>query len=251
MSEYGDSAQEGMEFSVVCPLSEPNVAVIGCGGAGNNVIESIYWSHPEYDTIALNDNEERINSVSCSSAFYIKPEDIGSIEELYTDQLKSKLDGHDIIFIITGMGGTFGSIAAPFVAGVAASLNATVITVCIQPFAHENRNIEEDFVDRMRMYSSFTIVFDNNRLAELKGELTLQEGFDTINRAVGTFVDKIINSIKEAVSNFSQFDVAEEIRYDLLSVLDVPGLPEMSPGSGMVEGAQASLFTVHGPYFNF
>ena len=34
-------------------LVEPKISVVGCGGAGNNVVNSIYWSNKKVETVAV------------------------------------------------------------------------------------------------------------------------------------------------------------------------------------------------------
>jgi|GEM_PF-4999627 cell division protein FtsZ len=251
MSEYGNFAQDGMDFSIVGPMEEPRVAVVGCGGAGCNIVEHLYWEHPEYDTIAVNDSAERLSTLSCSSSIYVRPEDIQDIEDIYSEKLQKQLQQSDIVFVVAGIGGSFGSVAGPFVASAAAQLGLTVISICIQPFSEENRSGIEDIINRMRASSCATVVIDNNSLHEVASGLTLEEGFQIINRAVSKIVETVIARITEQLHAVLQLDFTEELRYDIMSLAEQPSdIMPASPVSG-VEAAQSYLFTVHGPYLHF
>lgn len=249
MSEFGSIAQDGTDFSIVGQVEEPRVAVIGCGGAGCNVIESLYWEHPEYETIAMNDNLDRLSALSCSSSIYVKPEDLQSVEELYSPELLSKLEGANIAFVVTGMGGSFGSVVAPFAASLAAQEGLTVVSICIQPFDYEARGGVEEMVVKMRTHSCATVVIDNNRLSEISGEMSLDDGFQLINRGVAKIVEAVIARIQEFTA-LMQSDIGDELQYEISTMSEHPS--EMQPqGNGVPEAVQASLFTVHGPYLTF
>lgn len=254
MSEYGEFIQEDMGVSIVGGLGEPRVSVIGCGGAGNNVVESLYWNHPGLDTIAVSDNEERLSSVGCSSAIFVKPEDIQEIEEQYYDCIRAKLSDSDIAFVVVGLGGVFGSVVAPLVARVAHDVGMTVISIGIHPFDSEQRTGMDETVQLLRTLSDATIVIDNNRLFEIADDISVDEGFGIINSSVSKIITTVTTRISEQIVSMMRGDIAEEIRFDIMSLSDTvhqPSAPAdnfMEPSSGL---AQAAMFSVEGPAFNF
>src|SRR4030065_1327570 len=44
-------------------LGEPTVAVVGCGGAGSNIVHGIYWKSNRVETVAVNTDEEHLRKV--------------------------------------------------------------------------------------------------------------------------------------------------------------------------------------------
>ena len=253
MSEFGEFIQEGMDVSIVGGIGEPRVCVVGCGGAGNNVVEGLYWDHPGIETIALNDNQDRLCTISCSSALLIRPEDMEAAEELYGDAIREKLSNSDIVFVVVGLGGTFGSIVAPIVSRIAKEMNLTVLAVGIQPFAEEMRSHCEATLGELKNLSDAVVVIDNNKLAEISEDLTVEEGFKIIQNGISKIITAVCQHITDQIASYLNTDIAEEIRYDLLSMGDTGH--EQAPGS-VVTGAesafmQASLFSVEGPFFNF
>jgi cell division protein FtsZ len=253
MSEFGEFIQEGMDVSIVGGIGEPKVCVVGCGGAGNNVVEGLYWDHPGVETIALNDNQDRLSSISCSSALLIRPEDIDSVEELYGDSIRSSLSNSDIVFVVVGLGGAFGSRVAPVVSRIAKEMNLTVLSVGIQPFAEEMRPHSESTLEELKALSDAVIVIDNNKLTEISEDLTLEEGFKLIQNGISKIITTVCQHITDQIASYLNSDIAEEIRFDLQSMSDSTLEPVTGHAVTGAESAfmQASLFSVEGPFFNF
>ncbi len=253
MSEFGEFIQEGMDVSIVGGIGEPRVCVVGCGGAGNNVVEGLYWDHPGIETIAINDNQDRLCSISCSSALLIRPEDVETVEELYGEAIRGKLSNSDIVFVVVGLGGTFGSIAAPVVSRIAKEMNLTVLSVGIQPFAEEMRPHCEETLAELKSQSDAVIVIDNNKLTEISEELTVDEGFKIIQDGISKIITAVCRHITDQIASYLSTDIAEEIRYDLQSMSDTGPGHTTGQAVGGVESAftQAALFSIEGPLFHF
>ncbi|MBX8644239.1 MAG: hypothetical protein KIY12_05905 [Thermoplasmata archaeon] len=252
MSEFGDFIQEGLDVSVVGGIGEPRVCVVGCGGAGTNVVEALYWEHPDFETIAINDNQDRLCSVSCTSALLVRPEDIESVEELYIDAIKAKLVNSGIVFIVTGLGGVFGSRVSTVVAKAAREMDLTVVSIGIRPFAEESRSQCDETIAELRSLSDAIVVIDNSKLAEISEDLTLEEGFSIVQQGISRIILSVCQHINDQISAYFNTDIAEELRYDIMSMNDVrnstPIEPQTDGATGMM---QASLFSVEGPHFNF
>ncbi len=253
MSEFEEFIQEDMDVSIAGGIGEPRVTVVGCGGAGNNIVESLYWNHPGVETIAVGDSEDRLSSVGCSSALLVRPEEIAEVEELYYECIRSKLADTDIAFVVVGLGGVFGSRIAPLVARVAHDMGITAISIGIHPFDAEQRSGMDETVQALRSLSDATIVIDNNRLFEIAEDMTVEDGFGVINRSVSKIITTVTSRITDQIVSMMGGDIAEEIRFDIMSLSDSVhqlAAPEsfVEPGQGF---AQASLFSVEGPSFSF
>ncbi len=253
MSEFGEYIQEDLDVSIAGGIGEPRVTVVGCGGAGNNIIESLYWNHPGVETIAVGDNEDRLSSVGCSSALLIRPEELAEVEELYYECIRSKLADADIAFVVSGLGGVFGSRVAPLVARAAHDIGITVISIGIHPFDTEQRSGMDETVQLLRSLSDATIVIDNNRLFEIAEDMTVEDGFSVVNKSVSKIITTVTSRITDQIVSMMSGDIAEEIRFDIMSLSD--GVQHLGPVEGLVEPgqefAQASLFSVEGPSFTF
>lgn len=253
MSEFGEFIQEDMDVTIANGVGEPRVAAVGCGGAGNNVVENLYWNHPGVDTIAISDSEDRLSAIGCSTALLVKPEDIHDVEELYYDCIRAKLAEYDIAFVISGLGGVFGSRVAPLVARAGRDMGITVISIGIHPFDAEQRSGMDESIMQLRSLSDATVVIDNNSLFEIDENMTLEEGFSVINQGVSKIISTVTARISDQIMSMMRGDIAEEIRFDIMSLTEsvhplahAQGFAD--PASGL---AQASLFSVEGPAFTF
>jgi len=253
MSEFGDFTQEGMDVSIVGGIGEPRVSVVGCGGAGTNIAERLYWEHPDIETVAVNDNQDRLCSVACSSALLIRPEDIDAVEELYLEAIKAKIVNAGIIFVVTGLGGTFGSRVAPVVARAAKEMDITVVSIGIRPFVEESRSQCEKTIAELKSISDAIVVIDNNKLTELSDEITLEDGFRIVQEGISKIILSVCRHINDQISQYFSSDIAEELRYDILSMGNVQQEADatLTPPQQESGFMQASLFTIGGPYFNF
>ncbi len=45
--------------------------MVGCGGAGNNVVHSIYWSNKKVETIAVNTDESKLEKIDAHKKILI------------------------------------------------------------------------------------------------------------------------------------------------------------------------------------
>ena len=41
-------------------MGEPSIAVVGCGGAGSNIVHGIYWDSNRLETVAVNTDEKHL-----------------------------------------------------------------------------------------------------------------------------------------------------------------------------------------------
>jgi cell division protein FtsZ len=58
-----DTKREQIVATLSKGLVEPKISVVGCGGAGNNVVNSIYWSNKKVETVAVNTDESKLDNI--------------------------------------------------------------------------------------------------------------------------------------------------------------------------------------------
>jgi cell division protein FtsZ len=112
------------------------------------------------------------------------------------EQIRDAVNGHDIVFICTGLGGGTGSGAAPVIAEIAKSTGALVFLTATMPFSFEGRRRvkqAEESLDHLQKRADALILFENNRM----GELTLPK--DGIQKAFSQ-ADQLIAQSLRAVS---------------------------------------------------
>ena len=213
-------------------LGEPAIAVVGCGGAGSNVVHSIYWGSNRIETIAVNTDEEHLRRVDAHKRVLIGKDvtfgrdasgfpEIGEhCAEKARQVLREALKDYDIVFVVAGMGGGTGTGVSPVVADVAKELNAMTFALPIMPFAVEGREktrVAMTGVDKLRGVADFTVVLDNNKLASMEGarNLPMSEAMRVIERSVVKIVQTIsaetssyVNTLMHDISGYA--DAVEE-----------------------------------------
>src|SRR5688500_13126430 len=117
-----------------------------------------------------------------------------------TEKLIEALDGADMVFVTTGLGGGTGTGAAPVIASLASELGALTIAVVTKPFKFEGRKRQlqaERGLDELRECVDTVITIPNERLLATIGRSTsLNEAFtsadDVLRQAIQGISDLIL-----------------------------------------------------------
>lgn len=200
-------------------LGEPAVAVVGCGGAGSNIVHGIYWKSNRIDTVAVNTDESRLKTVDAHKKVLIGKDvsfgrDSGGFPEIgehcaekAREVIKEALRGYDIVFVVAGMGGGTGTGVAPVVASVAREMNAVTFAVPIMPFDTEGadrRRIAVDGIARLKENANFTIVLDNNKLMSVGADMPMSEALKVVDRSVLRIVEAVCDHTSSYVSSLME-----------------------------------------------
>jgi len=124
------------------------------------------------------------------------------------------------------MGGGTGTGSAPVVAQVAKDAGAIVIGTVTMPFKIERARIDkaEFGLQQLRQMSDTVIVIDNNRLADIAGNLPIQQAFSVANELVSTMIKGIVETI--AVPSLVNLDYA-----DVKAIMKNGGVAAIGVGS--------------------
>src|SRR5438045_7478967 len=134
------------------PITGARIKVIGVGGGGGNAVNRMIDAGIEgIEFIVANTDLQASKRSRASVKIQLggrltkglgagaDPE-VGRQAALEdTDKIIEALEGADMVFVTTGLGGGTGSGAAPIVASLAAELNALTVAVVTKPFALEGR----------------------------------------------------------------------------------------------------------------
>lgn len=218
MSAEGNRTEDIIN-AIGTSLGEPTVAVVGCGGAGSNIVHGIYWKSSRVDTVAINTDEEHLRGVDAHRKVLIGKDvsfgrDAGGFPEVgehcaekARDVIKEALKGYDIVFIVAGMGGGTGTGTAPVVASAAKEMNAVTFALPILPFGTEGaerRQIAEEGVSKLKEHADFTVVLDNNRLLSIGADLPLAEALRIVDRSVMRIVEAVCNHTSSYVNSLME-----------------------------------------------
>ena len=165
------------------------IRVVGVGGAGGNVINTMIDSQQieGVEFLAINTDAQ---ALSINKAFVKIPigQDItnglgaGSDPEVgenaaeeSSDAIRDNLEGSDMVFITAGMGGGTGTGASPVVARIAREIGALTIGVVTKPFSFEgNQRMKnaEMGVESLKREVDALIIIPNQKLMEISDETT-------------------------------------------------------------------------------
>ena len=148
-----------------------------------------------------------------------------------TEKLIEALDGADMVFVTTGLGGGTGTGAAPVIASLASELGALTIAVVTKPFKFEGRKRQlqaERGLEELRASVDTVITIPNERLlATIARTTSLTDAFssadDVLRQAIQGISDLIL------VPGLINLDFA-----DVKTIMAGMGLAIM--GTGLAEG---------------
>jgi cell division protein FtsZ len=193
------------------------IKVIGVGGGGSNAVNRMMEAGVEgVEFLVANTDVQALRQSRAPVKLQIGVKltkglgaganpDIGRDAALEdTDKIMDALEGADMIFVTTGLGGGTGTGAAPIVAGLAASLGALTVAVVTKPFAFEGRK----------------------RMAQAdRGLADLKESVDTVITIPN---EQLLATLEKGTSLFDAFHIADDILRQAVQgisdLITVPGL---------------------------
>ncbi|MFK5952194.1 MAG: cell division protein FtsZ [Desulfobacterium sp.] len=177
-----------MSFSYVETNDNANIKVIGIGGAGGNAVNNMIESNLSGVQFIVANTD--IQALNISKADYkiqlgveltkgrgagANPQKGKEAALENVDDIREALQGSDMVFITTGLGGGTGTGAAPVVAEICKDLGILTVAVVSKPFAFEGKSRIRKAEAGLAELSGITdtlITIPNDRLRGLaaKGE---------------------------------------------------------------------------------
>ena len=229
------------------------IKVVGIGGGGNNAVNRMISTNIRgVDFIAVNTDAQVLSFSSASQKLVIGEKitngrgagsdpEIGrrSAEESIED-IRHLLEGADMVFVTTGMGGGTGTGAAPVVAKIAKEMNILTIGIVTKPFLFEGKrrmNQADAGIEILRQYVDSLIVIPNERLKQVsEGKITLANAFETADDVLRQGVQSVSEIVN--IPGFVNVDFA-----DVVSVMKDAGFAHMGVGTGRGEDKAAIAAT--------
>ena len=216
-------AQKNMTAQPEAPqIGLANIKVIGCGGAGNNMVDWLYNKGIKgAEILAINTDQQHLNMTKADKKLLIGksitrglgcggfPQKGAQAAQEDSHVLKDHLKFTDMTFICAGMGGGTGTGSAHVIAKLAKEMGSIVIGTVTMPFKIERARIDkaEFGLEELRKNCDTVIVIDNNRLTQLAGNLPIQQAFAVANEVVATMIRGIVETI--AVPSLVNLDFAD------------------------------------------
>jgi len=216
-----DARQPGSGINIFIdddpPLTGARIKVIGIGGGGSNAvnrmieagIEGIEFLVANTDLQALKRSRAPIKiqlggRLTKGLGAGADPEDGREAALEDTDKIIEVLEGADMVFVTTGLGGGTGTGGAPIIASLATELDALTVAVVTKPFHFEGRR-------RMQ-----------------QAEQGLRELRECVDTVITIPNERLLHTVERGVSLSDSFRVADDVLRQAVQgisdLITVPGL---------------------------
>ena len=229
--------------------SGARIKVVGVGGGGSNAVNRMVAAgldgvefivaNTDLQALTLNPapNKLQIGAKLTKGLGAGADPNVGRQAALEdTEKLIEALDGADMVFVTTGLGGGTGTGAAPVIASLASELGALTIAVVTKPFKFEGKKRAmqaERGLEELRDCVDTVITIPNERLlATIARTTSLTDAFaaadDVLRQAIQGISDLIL------VPGLINLDFA-----DVKTIMSGMGLAIM--GTGLAEGEDRAM----------
>jgi cell division protein FtsZ len=215
MPEHADTSN-GLRLTFQdSPKTNAKIKVIGVGGGGGNAVNRMIEARIEGVEFLVANTDLQALRVSKApikiqlGAKLTKGLGAGAnpvigrqaaLED--TDKLLEALEGADMIFITTGLGGGTGTGGAPIIAALGGELGSLTVAVVTTPFLFEGRK-------RMR-----------------QAEQGLQELSDCVDTVISIPNERLLQCVERGTSLFDAFRIADDIlRQAVQGISDIITIP--------------------------
>ena len=195
-------------------LNSAKIKVIGVGGGGGNAVNRMIESHLEgVEFVVANTDLQALKLSKAPVKIQLGVKltnglgaganpDVGRKAALEdADKIIEALEGADMVFVTTGLGGGTGTGAAPIIASLASEMGALTVAVVTKPFAFEGKRRQN------------------------QAERGLQELIDSVDTTVVIPNEKLLAVAKDA-GFFESFRVADDIlRQAVQGISDIITIP--------------------------
>ncbi len=192
--------------------SAARIIVIGVGGAGNNAVNRmVEETTGGVEFIGINTDKQALTLCKAPTTIQIgekvtkglgagaRPEIGQQAAEESAEDIRSAIQGADMVFVTCGMGGGTGTGAAPVVAGIAKEMGILTVGVVTKPFRFEARvrmNNALGGIERLKESVDTLIVIPNDKLLEIVDRRTtmpeaLKKADEVLQQAVQGITDLI------------------------------------------------------------
>ena len=195
--------------------------VVGVGGAGGNAINDMIESNiTSVDFIAINTDQQDLDRSQAPVKVLLgrgmgagaDPEKGRIAAKESEEKIKEVLEGTDMLFITTGMGGGTGTGASPIIAEVAKAMGILTVAIVTKPFSFEGplkKNNAATGINNLRENVDTLIAIPNDRLFEIPGmNISLMNAFKEANGVLKMGIKGISDLItKQGIVNLDFADI--------------------------------------------
>lgn len=203
----------------------PKISVIGVGGTGGNIINSMIQSSIDgVSFLNVNTDSQALKHSLAERTLQLGPNctqglgaganpEVGkeSAEEVITE-IQEYLEDANMVFITAGMGGGTGTGASPVIAKIARDMGILIVGVVTKPFEMEGKrrmHQATDGIQELQKYVDNLIVIPNQNIYHYaKPETTFSEALQLADNVLIDGVKSIIDlMVKPGIMNHDFADV--------------------------------------------
>jgi cell division protein FtsZ len=252
MDEYTRTSEEVHRLRLRLDEEGSNgarIKVVGVGGGGSNAVNRMVQAGFDgVEFVVANTDRQALNANAATVKLQIGSKltkglgagadpNIGRQAALEdTDKIIQALDGADMIFVTTGLGGGTGTGAAPVIASLASELGALTVAVVTKPFKFEGKKRQiqaERGLEALRDCVDTIITIPNERLLTIIDRTTsMTDAFATADDVLRQAIQGISDLI--LVPGLINLDFA-----DVRTIMSGMGLAMM--GTGVAEGPDRAM----------
>ncbi len=191
----------------------PVIRILGLGGAGCSALDRLVLDGVEgASLIALNTDVQSLNGSVAQQKIHLgkvttrglgaggDPEIGYQAAEEAGDEIKAAIEGADIVFLCTGLGGGTGSGAAPLVAHMARSTGAVVIAFATLPFSFEGKRRltqASEALAQLDQQADLVVCFENDRLGDtVPHNAGVQDAFVAADQLLSNSIQAIASLVR-------------------------------------------------------
>jgi len=235
------------------------VRVVGIGGGGGNAVNRMIVSRVGgVDFISVNTDAQALYNSQVESTINIGkastrglgagscPEIGKKSAEESSEEIKSMLEGADMVFLTCGMGGGTGTGATPVIAEIARSLGILTVAVVTKPFSFEGakrRSHALEGIEDLKNKVDSLIIIPNDKILNIIDKKTpLTDAFMVVDDVLRQSIQGISDLV--TVNGLINVDFA-----DIRSIMQNsgPALMGIGYGSGESRAADAARAAIDSP----
>lgn len=181
------------------------ITVLGVGGGGGNAIQHMLMSNiTGVKFVCANTDRQALERVDTENKIQLGEQstrglgaganpEVGKISaEESLQEIKSYLEGTDMLFVTAGMGGGTGTGAAPVIAKLAKEMGILTVGVVTTPFSFEGKKrllAAEKGIEALEENVDSLIVIPNQRLLKVYRNITMADAYKKVD-------DVLLNSVR-------------------------------------------------------
>ena len=214
------------------PYSNPGygrkVAVVGIGSAGCRITNQlskesrllehfVYLSCDEHDVANITKGEKIVLDATLNGES--SPYAVRGIASSKLPEIKRNISDSEVVFIISGLGGSVGSGLAPLIAREARSKGAVTIAIAIMPYNFEKSKhfFAGGALRQLKKVASGVVVIDNDEL--LQKQIPIIDAYSIVNQKIALALNKLFGSAEQHEFSFGLSKLVNFLRTNSYSVL--------------------------------